>query len=450
MEYLSGLILLVLTLLIVLRIARDAKAGTVASLSTRNIFLVGFIYFQTASGAITLFTGLNERGLYLNNPGWAGFLFTMYSILFITIFLWSYSLFRRKIPAPNIQGSTPNLAPFTAIFAAVIGVALGVVMRFVLGQVPILGVITIQLSVGFLTVACCLAAYAWSRNFWNVGSFVIFVGVTAASVAALLVNAFGRREILGVFMSMAWTLFYLKWRAMPKWQLITRGIFWTFITLGAVTVLSASRSSGQKERSVSEYVQAIGSLSGEEVIEQVVGAVVGQFAGGTSMWVIDTRPSEFSYDTLHTLVYISTFPMPRQYWEGKPNSLGRTITEQCRLSGVGSDHSFGPGLIGHIANDNPIFALPIYAVLLALFTALIDNRLSRYDRDPYEVAFLGVGISQILAIPRGELGLFLINAIGTMAGAWLLVKPFESVRARRAPDSESVAEAESGHEATSI
>jgi hypothetical protein len=168
------------------------------------------------------------------------------------------------------------------------------------------------------------------------------------------------------------------------------------------------------------------------------------------MWVIDTRPSEFSYDTLHSLVYISTFPMPRQYWEGKPNSLGRTITEQCRLSGVGSDHSFGPGVIGHIANDNPIFALPIYAVLLALFTALIDNRLSRYDRDPYEVAFLGVGISQILAIPRGELGLFLINAIGTMAGAWLLVKPFESVRARRAPDSESVAEAESGHEATSI
>jgi len=450
MEYLSGLILVVLTLLIVFLIVRDARAGAVASLSARNIFLVGFIYFQTFSGAITLFTGLNERGLYLNNLGWAGLIFSFYSALFVAIFLWAYAFFRWKIPAPNIWGSEPNLAPFVAIFAAVLGVAIGVLMRFVIGQVPILGVITVQLSVGFLTAACCLAAYAWSRSFWNIGSFLTFAGVTAASVAALLVNAFGRREILGVFMSMAWMLFYLKWRSLPKWQLISRGFFWITITLLAVAVLSASRSSGQKERSVSDYVQAIGGLSGAEVVEQVVGGVVGQFAGGTSMWVIETRPGEFAYDTLHSLVYIVTFPMPRQYWEGKPNSLGRTITEQCLISGVSSEHSFGPGVVGHIANDNPMLALPLYALLLALLMALIDTRLARYDRDPYEVAFLGVGISQIFAISRGELGLFVINAVGTMVGAWLLVKPFEYLRARRAPDHDQVTDAEPGHEAASI
>ena len=97
-----------------------------------------------------------------------------------------------------------------------------------------------------------------------------------------------------------------------------------------------------------------------------------------------------------------------------------------------------------------MFALPLCEVHLALLTALDDTRLARYDRDPSEVAFLGVGVSQIFAIHRGELGLFLINAIRTMVGAWLLVKPFESMGARRAPDSESVAEAESSREAASI
>ncbi len=444
MEYLSGFILVALSLLITFVIVRDARSGVVASLSTRNIFLVGFIYFQTVSGAITLFTGLNERGLYLNNPGWDGLLFAVCAMLFLAIFLWSYSLFRRKITVPTIRGSSENLAPFVAVFAAVIGVVLGVLLRFVVGQVPIVGVITVQLSVGFLTGACCLAGYAWSRNFWNVGSFVALAAVTAASVSALLVNAFGRREILGVFMSMAWTLFYLKWRSMPKWQLITRGAFWIVISLAAVVVLSASRSSGQKERSVSDYVQAISSVSAQDLVEQVVGGVVGQFAGGTSMWVIETRPVEFAYDTLHSLVYFVTFPIPRQYWDGKPNSLGRTITEQCLISGVSSEHSFGPGLIGHFANDNPFLALPLYSVLLALLTAKIDARLARYDRDPYEVVFLGVGISQIFAFARGELGLFVINAVGTMVGAWMLVKPFESIRARHAGDGEPVPDADAG------
>jgi hypothetical protein len=138
------------------------------------------------------------------------------------------------------------------------------------------------------------------------------------------------------------------------------------------------------------------------------------------------------------------FPSPRQYWDGKPNSLGRTITEQCLISGVSSEHSFGPGLIGHFANDNPFLALPLYSVLLALLTAKIDARLARYDRDPYEVVFLGVGISQIFAFARGELGLFVINAVGTMVGAWMLVKPFESIRARHAGDGEPVPDADAG------
>lgn len=434
MEILSGTILLVLTAMIVAVVVRDARSGAVAGLSMRNLFLVGFVYFQTVSGAITAFSGMNERGLFLNEPGVAAILFTLYASLFIALFLWVYRLTRRSIGGPTRSIASMELSALSAVFVSVVGVLGGLLLRFVLGTVPILGVITIQLSVGLFTAACCLSAYAWSRNFWNAGSVVAFVAVTSASVAALLVNAFGRREILGVFMSMAFTLFYLKWRQMPRWQLVFRGSIWVGLTLVAVVLLSAARSSGQKERSVSDYLSAIAALSGQDLVEQVVGGLVGQFSGGTSMWVVETRPSEFPYDTLHSLVYTVTFPIPRQYWEGKPNSLGRTITEQCLISGVSNEHSFGPGLVGHVANDNPLIALPVYACLLAVLLAVIDARLARNDRDPLEVAFLGVGISQIFAIPRGELGLFAINALGTMAGAWLLVRPFRYVLRSNDPD----------------
>lgn len=434
MEILSGTMLLLLTAAIVAVIVRDGRSGAVVGLSMRNLFLVGFIYFQSVSGAITAFTGMNERGLFLNEPGVAAILFTLYASLFVGLFLWVYGSARRCIGGPTRSVASMELSALSAVFVAAIGVIGGLLLRFVLGTVPILGVITIQLSVGFFTAACCLSAYAWSRNFWNVGSLISLVLVTSASVAALLVNAFGRREILGVFMSMAFTLFYLKWRQMPRWQLVVRGSIWVGLALVAVVLLSAARSSGQKERSVGDYLSAIASLSGQDLVEQVVGGVVGQFAGGTSMWVIETRPDEFPYDTLHSLVYTVTFPIPRQYWEGKPNSLGRTITEQCLISGVSSEHSFGPGLVGHVANDNPLIALPVYACLLAVLLAAIDARLARNDRDPLEVAFLGVGISQIFAIPRGELGLFTINALGTMAGAWLLVMPFRYMLRPNDPD----------------
>jgi len=214
-------------------------------------------------------------------------------------------------------------------------------------------------------------------------------------------------------------------------------------------VLSAARSGKEKERTVAEYVQAVGRLSAQDLWEQVVGGFVGQFAGGTSMWVCETRPENYPYETLHSAVYFVTFPVPRQYWADKPNSLGRNITTQSGVGGVSSsEHSFGPGLIGHIVNDYPPLALPLYALLLAWMFRYMDERLAANQANPFETALLGVGISQLFAIPRGELGLFVINALGTIAGAAIVLalapmlsrefvepEPDDEVEAGRAGDS---------------
>jgi hypothetical protein len=424
LELLAASVLIGLSLVIPWVIIRDASQGRVDLISTRNTFLIGFVYFQTFSGLITVITGMNDRGLVLNDPGGTGAAYALLCAIFVAWFLASYRMAGRFFPGAAIPRPSVDPSVGSLVFVALISLAIGLLFRFVLGYVPILGVITVQFAVGAFLAASCLMMVAWSRNFANPIVAIIAAGVVATSVAALLVNAFGRREILGVFMSMAWTLFFVKWRHMPGWQLAVRGAFWAAVTLGAVVVLSAARSSGEKERSVGDYLQAIGSLSAQELAEQVIGGVAGQFAGGTSMWIYETRPDEFPYQPLHSVAYVVGFPIPRQYWEGKPNSLGRLITQQSAVSGVSDEHSFGPGIIGHVANDYPPLSLPLYPFLLAVFFSYCDRRLRANRDNPLEVIVLGAGIAQIFAIPRGELGLFFINATGTMFGAWMVLAPY--------------------------
>jgi len=418
----AAFILIMLTIAIVVVMVRDAISGTAIGVSTRNVFLVGFIYFQTISGAITILTGENERGLYLNSPDRTGLAFSMLCLVFIFLFLLFYRLsgrvFRRvsRVRSQRVLG-VPGFA-----MLAIIGLAVGLLLRFVVGYVPVVGPIAVQLSVGCITVSCCLVVYQWAQNFWNLFIFIFMAIVVAVAVAALLVNAFGRREILGVFMSMAWMLYFLKWRNLPAHQLLIRSVFWTTIILISMVVFSAARSGKEKERSVGDYVQAVARLSPQDLWEQVVGGFVGQFAGGTSMWVYETRPENYPYEPLHSVIYVVTFPIPRQYWVDKPNSLGRNITTQSGVGGVStSEHSFGPGLIGHIVNDYPPVSLPLYALLLAAMFRYLDNRLAANQSNPFELAIPGVGISQLFALARGELGLFVINAVGTMVGGAIIV-----------------------------
>ena len=425
MTLLATLLLVLLIIAIVVVVLRDAGAGITPGISNRNIFLVGFIYFQPMSGAITLLFDQNERGLYLNDPGRTGLGFAAICWLFTVLFL----VFDRMAKSILVRAAKPrpfvDLSGFGIMCLALIGIAVGLLCRFVLGYVPILGVITVQLSVGVLTASCCLMAYQWAKNMWNGPAIAVFLFCLTATVAALLVNAFGRREILGVFMSIAWMLYFLKWRSLPRGQLVARSFFWITLILGVMVVFSAARSGKEKERTVGDYVQAIGRLSTEDLVEQVVGGVGGQFAGGTSMWVYETRPENYAYEPLHSLVYFVTFPVPRQYWSEKPNSLGRNITIQSGVGGVTvGEHSFGPGLVGHVVNDFPPIALPLYAALLAFLLRYLDLRLAGNAWNPFEMCILGSGTAQIFAVARGELALFVINALGTMAGAWLLVRWF--------------------------
>ena len=95
----------------------------------------------------------------------------------------------------------------------------------------------------------------------------LWLAVTlAASSATLLVGAFGRREIIGLFFSIVWALYFEKWRYMPVSRLFPR---LTFAVAGlslAVLVFSASRVGGQNvDRSLGQQVERLLQIEWENV-----------------------------------------------------------------------------------------------------------------------------------------------------------------------------------------
>ncbi len=134
---------------------------------------------------------------------------------------------------------------------------------------------------------------------------------------------------------------------------------------------------------------------------------------------METHPSAYRFDTLHSLAYFAMLPVPRAIYENKLSALGQSMVHDAGITKVASEYNVGPGLIGHVFNDNPWIALPLYAFLLGLALRYVDTRVQSAISDPFVVVPLGAGLSQVLAIPRGELGLFAFQMMTGIIGGWL-------------------------------
>ena len=94
---------------------------------------------------------------------------------------------------------------------------------------------------------------------------------------------------------------------------------------------------------------------------------------------------------------------------------GEKAQVQLNVQGVPEGYNIGPGILGHCANDNPWIALPLYAVLLALFLRLLDELLIVHPNNPFVVLPVGAAIGQLLGLARGETATFLFHACTAIA-----------------------------------
>jgi hypothetical protein len=416
MTQILAIVLLLTALLLGLGMFVQGVRYRVEILSTRNFFLLGVLFFQLFSAGIALW--LEDYGQFgVNRPFYAGLIFTLIILPFLAVFLLTY----RWGPVVRwLAGKVPVTyapsGPFTMLILAMTFFVVGVLMRVVLTQIPILGVLTGMLGTGMFAAAAGMATWAWVPRLWNPFVALIAIAIILLCVATSMYGTFGRRDTMNVILACGWAAYFSSWRyyGVPKalFRLTTVAAFGV-VVLG---LFSASRGAEGKGRTP---IQAIVDMSQASVGEGVQALISTQDAGSLSMWVCDNRPQPFPYDTLHQGRYFLTHAVPRQFMPSKPEALGRIMVDQKKQEGVDTGFTVGPGLVGHIMNDNPWIALLPYAFFLGLTFRFMDQVIANHVQNPFIVLPLGVAMGEFFGTPRGESALFFFVGLVSCMGAWI-------------------------------
>ncbi len=410
-----------LTVALGLLMLAQGLSGKVDLISVRNFFLLGFIVFQLTSAAVTLQTEQYPE-FPLHDPVGTGFTYFFMVCVFLVVFLFAYGrgwVVKKLARVTPVGEAAPG--PTSMLTLALVFVGIGMVFQLVLIRVPILGKLTGIMGAGVLAVAAGMAAWAYVPRLLNPAIAAISGVVVLLALGTTLHQAFGRRDVLSVTLGIIWGAYHGYWKRLPTSQ--------AFLRLGAVgaaglmflALFTAVRSGGERERSATETMQLMTGATGQ-IKDGIVDVLSGQLAGLNSMWLIENYPERFRFVPMHSLVYFFVQPVPRDLWPGKPDALGRRAVKQAN-AGEGKDDnwSIGPGIIGHIAADNPWLSLIPYALLLGLLIRYMDELVRVNAYNPFVVLPIGTALGQVLGWPRGELGLFVFQASAGIIAAWVMM-----------------------------
>jgi hypothetical protein len=147
----------------------------------------------------------------------------------------------------------------------------------------------------------------------------------------------------------------------------------------------------------------------------------GQQTGGVSLWLIEQYPDQFEYRGPLTLGNVIFTAVPRTLWPDKPDPLSQEIPHMAKLRNVSRDKlTIGPGIIGQSWSDFGTAAVLLYALIYATLFRFVDNIIFTRINDPVVVISLGSALSQVIAIPRGDVSLFTFTYIYTTFSTFLV------------------------------
>jgi hypothetical protein len=440
---LIGIYLSLLSLFILWKTGSDALTGRGPLFSTRNFFVLGLLLFQSVSGAFTMFTDQSERNAELNSPVFSGMVFSVVLTLFVVLF---YTFYTKADWAERLalRGScVRRISLGGLVLTGCVLTAVGVVLRFSGESIPYVAVILPQISAGCLCGGVALIAIAWARSRFNVFIALILLVAGAGASAVLLVGAFGRREIIGLLFAVVWALYFEKWRFLPIRWFLPRALGATVAMMIVLILFSSSREGGARvDRSLGRQLERMLTIDPRAVQETMVASLAGQFAGGISMWITEVRLESGGYYPLHSFVYFATHPVPRDWWEQKPVGLGLSVVSEAGVTGVSREHSWGPGLVGHLMHDIVFIALPLYALILGIAFRYMDSRTLYSAGDPITVVLFGSALGQVFGMARGDLGLFAFHMMSAFGGVWLFGRMIAWITMH--VDREATAELRSG------
>jgi len=403
-----------------------ARSGRVDLFSVRNFFLLGFIVFQLTSATLTLLTGYYDA-VQCQDYAKTGTIYTILALLFLFLYL----LFYRKggwatRTACRIGGRYGQIGTGSTLLLATLFMIGSLLFRLVLSQIPVFGVLSMIIASGLAAAAAGLAAWAWAPRWTNPAITLWALLIIGTSLATVFAGDFGRRNALDILLACMWGAHHGHWKRVglkrARTQILT--------VAGGAMVFMAAFTAGRKDSTLDRNMsltESFSRLGDGDLGKGFLDMATGQAAAACSMWIIETRPDPFEYDTFHTVRYFLFHPIPRILWENKPIGLGSAMTEQARVRGRSKEFSFGPGLVGHIVNDNPWVSLVTYAFGFAFMMKFMDELVRRHPYNAFIVIPLGVALGDIVGIPRGEAGFFLARIFIMTTSAWIGMGVFGAI-----------------------
>ncbi|NUQ53175.1 MAG: hypothetical protein HUU19_10840 [Phycisphaerales bacterium] len=423
METIVSIILITIGLWLIRKILAQSLRGEVDLLSTRNFFFVGFLIFHVTSGVLAVWFPLADE-FAISDVTRPAFIFCWFVVLFLAIFLFTYKKgwgVRRLAWSVTPQNAP---APIVLLMLGIPLVGLGLVFRFLLTGVPIFGALSGMFGAGLMALAAGVVSWAWFPRLFNPFFATIALAVIVTGIAGTLMGSFGRRDVLGVLTGVAWGAYHGWYKHMGPRRVLT---FIAVLSVPAMVLMAgftAVRHINKTDRSVG---QLFSEAAAADIGQGILDLFSGQRCANYVMFFISTRPESKEYDTLHQVKLFLSFPVPRQFWDDKPDAVARTVVKEVNVQGVPEGFNIGPGLLGHAANDNPWIALPLYAVCLALFLRLLDEMIVVHPNNPFVVLPVGAAIGQIMGLARGETASFLFHACAAVAISWVMMRVFAAV-----------------------
>ena len=400
----------VLQLVIILwLLARSLLARSWDLLSWRNLFLVGYLHFVVLSGYFTVVSGIGALRKSAVTPYAIG-LYAVLSIVFLLVFLGTCGWAVRR---PNLARIFPRLElPITSpsITWSVV-ILLGLSFLFAVAPLPsYIKLLGLQFRSGMATTAVGLATFYLLARRFNPAAWTLLVGSLGLAFVISIIGGSGRRDAVAALVAVPWMWYYmsLRYRSTPRIVLIIGGLVVAgvlFITVyGAVRHKGFRGEQGPDVATRASQIQQI--LQDPTISTEVVESMLYTDTAGNTMFCFNTYPESHAYRPGHALSWVLLNPIPRAIMPSKPEALGIILKAQ-----MGQQANLGPGILGQAWTEGGFMPVIIFAVFFGLYYGAVDNAIRLRAWNPFFVAVAGCASGNVLALPRGDVALFLIEIL---------------------------------------
>ena len=374
----------------------------------RNLFLVGVANFMGIAGLSCGIAKLYHSDSTLSDALW----FILGTALFFASFFWAYR--RWRLPqrlGTKVFAKSPPVNVLTLNIAGAALLMTGVVSAVLPVDIPIVGQILEVLGKQLPAGALAMFLVAWLRNPVNV---MYLVGAGASLAMALFISFFGagRHPLFSAMVAVLIAWYWSRWRYQRQSLTIAKLTALGIAAFFVILVYSSFRHDFMGEADATVAVDRFKQLMKFDVqMSGVAEDYLREDAVAVGLVCVEKFQRTGSPDWFHTVKFVLSNPIPRDWWPNKPQALGESLPESMGKFSSGYVN-WGPSIIGNAFQDGGLIMTILYGFIVGGFLRIFDDVIRRQPGNPWPLALLAAMSPKLVGYSRGDIAIYTVEIIG--------------------------------------